>query len=643
MELDVAPERGLRGEREPQRIRAVGLDAVRVLFSRGLLDGGRHVRLHQPAGAFLHQRLEVDAVDDVDGVQNVALGFRHFLAVGIAHQAMHVDLAKRHVVHEFQTHHDHACDPEKDDVEAGDQHGGRVKGLERIALSGPPQRREGPQGRRKPGVKHVLVLHQYQVRVQAVLLAHLGFVVPDVDRALAVVPGRDAVPPPQLAADAPVLQVVHPLEVGLAPVLGDELDAPVFHGPDGRLGQRLHADVPLAGQVRLDDGTGAVPARDDMAVLARLCEQALRREVLDDPLARLETVQVPVGGRRIGVDAGVVGKDVDLLQVVAQAHLVVVEIMGRGDLHAPGTELRVHVFVGNDRDFAIGQGQADRLADDVPVALVLGVHGNRAVAEQRLGPGGGHRHVAIAVRIGVADVPHVPVFLFRDDFQVGYGGVQHGIPVDQALAAVDEPLVVEANEHGPDGFGETLVHGEPLARPVQRRAHAFQLAADRLPGMLLPLPDFLDELFAPETVARLAQGIQLALHDHLRGDPGMVRAGLPERVEARHAVIPGQAVHQGVVEGVPHVQGAGDVGRGDHDAIRGTAVPARCKIVAVLPVPVPRLLDACRLVGFFHGRFSHAGFRTRAMGAYDAADTRRHASAGQRSSRRPGAPQCPCG
>ncbi len=56
-EADVAALRGERGERESQRIGAVGLDALGKLLARGLVDGRGQVRLHQAGGALLQQRL----------------------------------------------------------------------------------------------------------------------------------------------------------------------------------------------------------------------------------------------------------------------------------------------------------------------------------------------------------------------------------------------------------------------------------------------------------------------------------------------------------------------------------------------------------------------------------------------------------
>ena len=55
------------------------------------------------------------------GSMHVALGLRHLLPLGVAHQAVDVDLAERHIAHELEAHHDHARHPEEQDVEARDQ------------------------------------------------------------------------------------------------------------------------------------------------------------------------------------------------------------------------------------------------------------------------------------------------------------------------------------------------------------------------------------------------------------------------------------------------------------------------------------------------------------------------------------------
>src|ERR1039458_7066725 len=51
--------------------------------------------------------------------------------------------------------------------------------------------------------------------------------------AVLAIPRRNAMAPPQLARDAPVVNVAHPLEIRLGVILGNELDLAVFDRFDG--------------------------------------------------------------------------------------------------------------------------------------------------------------------------------------------------------------------------------------------------------------------------------------------------------------------------------------------------------------------------------------------------------------------------
>ena len=144
------------------------------------------------------------------------------------------------------------------------------------------------------------------------------------------------------------------------------------------------------------------------------------------------------------------------------------------------------------------------------------------------------------------------------------------VPVHQPLAAIDQTLVVELYERSQNRVVEfLLVHREAVARQVERIPQPPRLLEDRPARLLLPLPDLGDEglaaHLAPAGVSRLRK---LALDDHLRGDPGVVEARLPQHVVALHPMPAGQDVHQRVVERVAHVQRAGDVRRRQEDAER---------------------------------------------------------------------------
>ncbi len=174
--------------------------------------------------------------------------------------------------------------------------------------------------------------------------------------------------------------------------------------------------------------------------------------------------------------------------------------------------------------------------------------------------------------------------------------MQHRVPVHQALAAIDESFGKEAHEDLPHRRRQALVHGETLVLPVQGGAHAPQLAGDGSAGFLLPGPDALDEGVASQVVASLVFLFQETLDDHLGGDAGMIRACLPEGRFAAHAVIADQGIHDGVLKGVAHVQAAGDVRRGDHDAVGVFARGGGGEVASFLPDLIPILLQGLGVV-----------------------------------------------
>jgi hypothetical protein len=216
---------------------------------------------------------------------------------------------------------------------------------------------------------------------------------------------------------------------------------------------------------------------------------------------------------------------------------------------------------------------------------------HRGVAQLRLGADGPERQRT------VLDVDELPVAILTLDLDVREHRLAARAPVDDAIVLVDQAFLVEADEGLAHGPAQARVHREALARPVAGGAEALELADDIPARFLLPLPGHLEESLAPDVVACLAQGGQLALEDDMDGDPAVVGARQPQRVVAIHPLVADEDVLQRVVERVPPVQRAGDVGRRDDDAVRllrrrrvGVEEPAR------LPLAVPARLDAARVV-----------------------------------------------
>jgi hypothetical protein len=300
----------------------------------------------------------------------------------------------------------------------------------------------------------------------------------------------------------------------------------------------------------------------------------------------------------LGVDDGLLGEDVDRGQAVALGDLPVSGVVGRGDLDRAGAELAVDGRVRHHRDRPVDQGQAHRPADQVAVAGVVGVDGHGGVAQHRLGPRGRHPDEARPVLERVPQAGQLAGDLLVLDLDVGQGGEAAGAPVDDPPAPVEQVLLVEGDEHLPDGPGQALVHGEALPRPVDRVAQALHLAEDAPARLRLPGPDPLHERVAAQVEAGPALLGQLALDHVLGGDAGVVHARQPQHLEPAHAVQAGQPVLIRVIESVADVERPGHIWRWKGHAEAG---PARGRVgledTHVEPALVGGTLDRRGVVG----------------------------------------------
>src|SRR5687767_6783184 len=106
-----------------------------------------------------------------------------------------------------------------------------------------------------------------------------------------------------------------------------------------------------------------------------------------------------------------------------------------------------------------------KLADDRAVALVIRMDSDRSVAEHGLGPGRGDRDVvallldddctvgitldvgiSLAVGEGIFEVPHVALHLTVLDLEVADGRLKLGVPVNEALGAIEQLAPVKLDK-----------------------------------------------------------------------------------------------------------------------------------------------------------------------------------------------------
>src|SRR5690606_714725 len=138
-------------------------------------------------------------------------------------------------------------------------------------------------------------------------------------------------------------------------------------------GQRPGTDEPLQAKPRLDGGLAPGAVANGVYVRTLLVDDPpLLAERGDDRRARLEPVQ-PLERPVRGDDTPVV-HDREVRQAVTLADLKVVGVVRGRHLDRTGAELRIDMGVGDDRDPPPGERQLNLAADEMAVAIVVGVN-----------------------------------------------------------------------------------------------------------------------------------------------------------------------------------------------------------------------------------------------------------------------------
>ena len=406
--------------------------------------------------------------------------------------------------------------------------------------------------------------------------------------------------PPKLTGNAPVVHVLHPVDIDLREPLGRKLHPTVLHNLQRGFCERRHLHKPLIRCNRLNGGVAAVAGSHVVRVRLYANQIAVRFQIGNQRLARLVAIHARILAA-VGVDGRVVIHDLDHRQVVPLTDQKVVRVMRGRNLHTACPKADFHVLVGNYGDLPPHKRQNQRFADQVLGLFVVRVDRNRGIAEHCFGTGGRNLHVLPLFALdGVTDMPEIALLFGVFDLRVGQRCNAMRTPVDDAVAAVDQSLFIEVDEHLPHGFGTALVKGKALSGPVAGRAEFLQLTRDARLVLILPLPHALEEFLAPEVVAgQPLLHAQAFLDLDLRGDARVVCSGNPKGIVALHPLIANQNILQGLVERVPHVELSRDVGRrDDHRKMLRLIGYVGRKIALVAPILVDTILKFCRLIGF---------------------------------------------
>ena len=101
------------------------------------------------------------------------------------------------------------------------------------------------------------------------------------------------------------------------------------------------------------------------------------------------------------------------------------------------------------------------------MSRIVGMHRDCSVAQHGFRACGRHDHrLARVLCERITNVEQFSLDVFMLDFDIGESGQAAGAPIDQALAAIDQAVLKQADEDLDDGPRQAFIHRETQPLPV---------------------------------------------------------------------------------------------------------------------------------------------------------------------------------
>ena len=198
----------------------------------------------------------------------------------------------------------------------------------------------------------------------------------------------------------------------------------------------------------------------------------------------------------------------------------------------------------------------------------------------------------------VAEVGQGALDLLVLDLKVGEHGAAARAPVGDAIAPIDQALLVEADKGGSHRLRRAWIHREELAAPVGRGAQSLVLDLDDLAVGSIQSQTWSRNPSRPRSWRLMPCWASSRSTTNCPAMPAWSRPGTHRVGSPQHAVPANQGVLDRGGQRVANVQLAGHVRRrhGHHEGRLTDRARARLEVAAFLPTLIGRLLHRRRIV-----------------------------------------------
>ena len=331
--------------------------------------------------------------------------------------------------------------------------------------------------------------------------------------------------PGDLAGDVPIFETFEVVDEDFLFALGVEFDFAGFEMGNGGFSKFLRIDKPLLAEHGFDDGATLVAVGDSVGDFLFATKEAFFLKIGQNFFATFFGSEAGVIWAANREHTSVGADDGEFFEVVTFADFEVVVIMGGSNLDGAGAVFHLGVFVGDDGYFPFGKGELDFFVDNCGVASILWINCDGHITKESFGTSGGDDNFAIALDVGVGDVPESALFVFVLNLDVGEGGLMLRTEVDKFFTSVNHAVVPHFFEGVVNASDDVFVEGEGEVFPGAAGAEGAELKLHVSPLFLDEVPDLGIELFAGVVETGFPLCFEGAFVDDPSFEAGMIGAG----------------------------------------------------------------------------------------------------------------------
>ena len=249
-------------------------------------------------------------------------------------------------------------------------------------------------------------------------------------------------PPPDLARNAPVLDVLHPVAVGINPLLGMKLNLAIIDHLQGWLRKRFHLDEPLLGEIGFNNHICPLGVTNIVLILLNTHKIAKLFQILENFVASIKSVHTAI--TKIISHPAIFTDNGENREIVSPGNLIVVGIMRRSNFQRSGSELNVNIIISNNGNMASCNRNNGMSSNQMTIPWIVGVNGNSNVCQNRFRPDGRNGDIfSWMVDQCILYIDQLVATRLHDHLFIGERSLRHRAPVDNTGAPIDQSITIE--------------------------------------------------------------------------------------------------------------------------------------------------------------------------------------------------------